>query len=83
MTADIGKVYPKDIQALRSQLGALGELLDRERLERMAEIDELRLELQAMKKLGEELTPGFSQKFEQTLHQERWRWNPELRRHEA
>jgi hypothetical protein len=49
MAADIGKVYPADLQLLQKELEIQGELLNQERLERKADIERLRLELEALR----------------------------------
>ncbi|HUP57646.1 MAG TPA: hypothetical protein VM598_09360 [Bdellovibrionota bacterium] len=81
--AEIGRVYPTDIQRLRRELEAQGELLMQERLDRKAEVDELSLEIEALKQLLARMHPGFLARYQETLVEERRIWNPELRKREA
>lgn len=52
--ADVGKVYPTDVHLLKKELEVLGELFENERQERKIEIDRLRLEMNAIKRILEE-----------------------------
>ncbi len=81
--ADVGRVYPTDIQRIRKELEAQGELLIQERLDRRDEIDGLRLELGALKQLLARIHPGFLPRYAETLVEERRIWNPDLRKREA
>jgi len=83
MAADIGKVYPTDVHLLKKEMEVQGELLNQERLERKLEVDRLRLELVSLKRLFEEIHPGFLSRFEKTYEEERLTWNPELEKKEA
>lgn len=78
MVADIGKVYPTDVQLLKKEIEVQGELLTQEKLERRAEVDELRLQIGALKRLLDQFNPGFSERFEAFYSQERLLYNPEL-----
>ena len=78
MAADIGKVYPPEIQLLRKEVEVQGDLLNEERLERKTEIDHLRLQLETFKRLFEEIRPGFLKQFSKAYEQEKQNWNPEL-----
>ena len=53
---------------------------ERERLERRAEIDSLRLELAAMKRVLERTVPGFENAVEQARDELRSRFDPEFDR---
>jgi len=59
--ADVGKVYPADIQLLQKQIEVQGELISRERLEREADVERLRIELSTLKSLLEERFPELRQ----------------------
>ena len=78
MAADVGKVYPPELALLRKELETQGELLNRERLERKEEVDRLRLELETLKCLLEELEPGFLKRYEALYAREKQSWDPEL-----
>ena len=78
MMTERGRVYPPEIHLLKKELEVQGELLSQERLERRAEIDRLRLELETLKKLFEEIHPGFLKRFDRFYIQEKNTWNPEL-----
>jgi hypothetical protein len=81
--ADVGRVYPTDIQRIRRELEAQGELLVQEKLDRRGVVDELRLEIEAQKQLLARINPGFLARYEEALVEERRIWNPELRKREA
>lgn len=83
MVADIGKVYPPEVHLLKKELEIQGELLNQERLERKSEIDQLRLELETIKKLCEQIHPGFLLRFDKLYATEKYIWNPELEKKEA
>lgn len=78
MAADVGKVYPTDIELLKRQLETQGEQCARERLERKAEVDRLRLEVEALKRALDRMSPGFLKRFDEAYADERREWNPEL-----
>lgn len=78
--ADVGKIYPADLHLLKKELEVQGELLTTERMERKTEVDELRLEVEALKKLLDRMNPGFLRSFEAAYAEERQRFNPELRK---
>lgn len=80
MAADIGKVYPPEIHLIHKEIEVQGELIQSERLERKTEIDQIRLELKALKHLLEEMQPGFLERFETLFIKEKQSWNPELER---
>jgi hypothetical protein len=83
MAADVGKVYPPEVHLLKKELEVQGELLTQERLDRKAEVDRLRLELDTLKRLFEESEPGFLKRFDRLYAQETRTWDPELERKEA
>jgi hypothetical protein len=78
MAADIGKVYPTDVQLLKKEIEVQGELLNQERLDRKVEVDQLRLRIDTMKRLLDQLHPGFTQQYDALLPQERQVYDPEL-----
>jgi hypothetical protein len=51
LMADVGKVYPTDVHLLKKELEVLGEIFEKDRQDRKIEIDRLRLELDALKRL--------------------------------
>jgi len=63
--ADVGKVYPTDIQLIQKQIEIQGDLISRERLDREAEIERLRIELAAIKHFLDERFPEFMDSFEE------------------
>ncbi|MGK5081803.1 hypothetical protein WDW37_00735 [Bdellovibrionota bacterium FG-1] len=67
-----------DIQLLKKQIETQGEFLNHEHLERRAEIDQLRIELNTLKRLFEQIHPGFHKKYEEMYRQQKQEWNPEL-----
>ena len=83
MTADIGKVYPPEIQLLKKEVEVQGDLQNEERLERKTEIDHLRLQLETLKRIFEQTQPGFLKKFNKAYEQEKLNWNPELEKKET
>jgi hypothetical protein len=83
MAAEVGKVYPTDVHLLKQELAAQGDLLDQERLERRAEVDELRLEINVLKRLLDQARPGILGRYDELLAEERQTWNPDLRKKEA
>ena len=83
MVADIGKIYPPEVHLIKKEIEVQGDLLNQERLERKSEIDQLRLEVETLKKMFEQIHPGFLKKFEETYTQEKQTWNPELEKKEA
>lgn len=78
--ADVGKIYPTDFHLLKKELEVQGELLSTERVERKAEIDQLRLELETLKRLIDLLHPGTRADFDRIYAEQRQVFNPELRK---
>jgi hypothetical protein len=83
MAAEVGKVYSTDIHLLNQEIKLLGEALGEERLKRKADVDRLRLEIEALRDCLNEMNPGFQRKYEEFLAQETQRWNPELQKKEG
>jgi hypothetical protein len=81
--ADPGKVYPAELHLLKKELEAQGELLSQERLDRRADVDQLRLELESFKQLIERLHPGAIAKLREIYAKESRSWNPEFERKEG
>ena len=82
MATLVGRVYPLEIRLLKKEIEVQGDLLNHERLERKAEIDHIRLELNALKRLFEQIHPGFQKRFGKVYDQAKHTWNPELERKE-
>ncbi len=80
MVADPGRVYPPEIHLLKKEIEVQGELLSQERLERKTEVDYLRLEINTLKELFEQIHPGFLKRLENLYKVERQTWNPELQK---
>lgn len=78
--ADPGKVYPMDVHLLKTEIQVHGEILSQERLERKAEVDELRLEIAVLKKLLEEVYPDFQSSYSAKYREQRETFDPEKRR---
>jgi hypothetical protein len=78
--ADLGKVYPLDIQILRKELEIQGDLFNQERLDRRAETDHLVLELNTLKKFLAEIFPNFQERFQFCYESEKQNSNPEVKR---
>ncbi|OFZ21620.1 MAG: hypothetical protein A2X94_00340 [Bdellovibrionales bacterium GWB1_55_8] len=75
--ADPGKVYPIDLNMLRKEVEIQGEVLGRERLERKAEVDELRLQVEVLKSLLAQQYPDFKKRYEELYQDKRENFNPE------
>ncbi|MFZ9596644.1 MAG: hypothetical protein ACO3A2_11285 [Bdellovibrionia bacterium] len=54
-----------------------GDFMEQERLERKSQVDQLRLELQALKQVMENLYPGFLALWNEAYEKERLSWDPE------
>lgn len=78
MATERGKVYPTEIHLLKKEIEVQGDLLNQECLERKADIDRLRLELNTLKELFEQIHPGFQKRLEEVYEQEKQTWDPEL-----
>jgi hypothetical protein len=66
------------IEILKQENLVQGELLENERLERKAEVGRLKIEIQTLKKLLNEISPGFLAKYDDLYANERQRFDPEL-----
>jgi hypothetical protein len=71
-------VRAAEIQLLKKEIEVQGELLSAEQGERRAEVDQLRLEIETLKKLMDRMSPGFLKEYEKFYREERQRFNPEL-----
>jgi hypothetical protein len=78
--SDLGIKNTTEIHLVLKEIEAQGELLTREVNERRAEIDQLRLELETLKKMMEKIKPGFLQDYQNYYEEERQNYNPELRK---
>jgi hypothetical protein len=67
-----------EIETLKQELLVQGEQLESEILGRKSELGRLKLEVQTLKKLLDELQPGFLQRYEKQYAVERQRFDPEL-----
>lgn len=83
MAADKGRVYPQELHLLQKEIEVQGDLLNQEQLERQSEIDDLRLELNALKRQFEQLYPGFLKDFAKFYEREKEIWNPDLNKQKA
>jgi len=68
----------RQIQTLKQELLVQGEQLESETLGRKAEVDRLKIEVQTLKKLLDELQPGFLAKYDKLYATERQSFDPEL-----
>jgi hypothetical protein len=66
-----------ELGLLQKQADALGELLDNERLERKADLDKLKIELEAIKHTLASLLPEFTHRFLATHAEFVRRYDPE------
>ncbi|MFL5815506.1 MAG: hypothetical protein ACJ763_18160 [Bdellovibrionia bacterium] len=66
------------IETLKQELIVQGEQLDSEVLSRKAEVGRLKIEIQTLKKLLDELQPGFMAKYDKLYSNERQSFDPEL-----
>jgi hypothetical protein len=67
-----------EVTTLKQELLVQAELLENEKLERKAEVDRLRLELQTLKNLFEQAQPGFIDQLNKLYENERLNYDPEL-----
>jgi hypothetical protein len=75
--ADPGKVWPSDLTLLKREIEVLGELISSERLDRKAEVDRLKLEIEALKCVIEQLKPGALAEYQRAYEQRRHTYDPE------
>lgn len=66
------------IEILKQENLVQGEQLENEKLERKAEVGRLKIEIQTLKKLLNELNPGFLAKYDKLYANERQSFDPEL-----
>ena len=69
-----------EVELLKKELLAQGDLLNQEILERRAEVDRLKIQVDALKKLLDQLQPGFISKFDGIYAEERQKFDPERER---
>ncbi len=58
-------INPSEIQLLKKEIEAQGEFLSSERLERKAEIDQLKIELESITRTLDRMVAGFQPVFKQ------------------
>ena len=63
---------------MQTETEAQGELLAKERIERKAEVDSLRIEIEALKKTLQELLPDFIMRYRSTYKEQIQSYNPDL-----
>jgi hypothetical protein len=68
----------RQIETLKQELLVQGEQLENEVLSRKAEVGRLKIEIQTLKKLLDELQPGFMAKYDKLYSDERLSFDPEL-----
>ncbi|MCM2279915.1 MAG: hypothetical protein NDJ89_17715 [Oligoflexia bacterium] len=73
------QVSPRDLQLLRQEVEALGEFLNRERLDRVADYDRLKLELAAIKATLQRLNPQFERVYKTTYADLVQNYDPEAK----
>ncbi|MEN9723404.1 MAG: hypothetical protein RJB38_1390 [Pseudomonadota bacterium] len=66
-----------EFQLLQREIEVQGEWLNHERLERQADIDRLRMELEAIRQALSQLTPEFALQFQREFERARQEYNPE------
>lgn len=66
-----------DLELLLKELENQGEILEREQIERKAEIDHLRLELEAIRTTLKVLLPEFARRYDTTYDDLLQRFDPE------
>ena len=71
------KMALSEVQLLQREIEAQGEWLNRERLERKAEVDELRTEIEAMRRTLARLVASFESVFQEESEIARHQFNPE------
>ena len=69
-----------DLQLLHKELETMGDDLDRERLELRGEIDDLKIQIQALKKSLNQLLPGFDASWKKAYDEELQSFDPESQR---
>jgi hypothetical protein len=74
-------VSPSEIQLLKKEIEAQGEFISQERLERLAETDKLKIELESIKETLQEILPDFLQAFERNYGRILQTFNPEQNQH--
>jgi hypothetical protein len=68
---------PTEINLLKKEIEIQGEMLASERAERRAEVDQLRLEIETLKKVLESRHPGFKNEFAVAYQEECQSFNPD------
>jgi len=66
-----------EIQLLHREIEAQGEWLNRERLERQTEVDRLKMELEAIRRVLSSGDPEFQRKYHEEFEAVRTGFNPE------
>jgi hypothetical protein len=69
-----------EVNFIKQEIDALGELLKSERLDRKTEIDLLQIDIQTLKKTLEALIPGFNQVYKNTYSEIVLNFDPEAQR---
>jgi hypothetical protein len=75
--ADLYRAGASELHLLKKEIEVQGEVLGDEKIERRAEIDQLKLELDALKKAIDRFRPGFLQSYRQIYDEEKKSHNPE------
>jgi hypothetical protein len=78
--ADLNRAGTSELHLLKKEIEVQGEVLSDEKLERRAEVDQLRLEIDTLKKAIDRIHPGFEREFRRIYDEERESHNPEIDR---
>ncbi len=70
----------RETRTLKVGLLAQGEKFNQETLDRKAEVDRLKIKIEALKRLLDEIQPGFAAAFDRVYAEECLRFDPELDR---
>ena len=70
-------ISSREIHLLKREIEILGEALSRERLHRIAELDQMHLENKALRKVLEKLLPNFGESYDSAYDELRQSFNPE------
>lgn len=72
-------IRPGEIRLLKKEIEAQGDFLNQERLERVTEVDQLKIEIEAIKESLREVFPDFLDIFERSYGKILQTYNPEAR----
>jgi len=72
------RISPTEFSLIKKELEAQGELLSSEILERKAQVEQLRMEIAALKRTLEKLQPGFTESYREIYADELQEFNPDL-----